>query len=145
MVGGLIRRYDPADLSELLGVWHDAAQLAHPFWTRQRLERERRDISQEFLPASETWVYEIEGRVVGFIAMLGTEVGGLFVAPSSHRKGIGRALMDHVKASRDCLTLEVFEANHIGRTFYDAFGFEVVGERLEEATGFRVLLMEFHN
>ena len=71
--------------------------------------------------------------------MLGNEVGGLFVAPGSHREGIGRALMDHARASRDYLELDVFEANDIGRAFYDAYGFKLVGERLEEETGFRIL------
>ncbi len=142
-MGGVIRRYDPNDSSELLAVWYDAAQLAHPFWTPEHFERERRNISQEFLPTAETWVFESEGLVVGFISLMGNQVGGLFVAPGSQRRGIGRALMDHVRASRDYLELEVFEANEIGRAFYDAYGFEVVGDRPDEDTGFRVLRLKF--
>ena len=140
----MIRKYDPDDFSELLDVWYDAARLAHPFWTPDHFERERRDISQKLLPTAETWVFESEGRVVGFVSLLGNEVGGLFVAPGSHRKGIGRALMDHARASRDHLELDVFEANDIGRAFYDAYGFVVVGKRLEE-TGRRVLRMQLHD
>ena len=114
MCGGkVIRKYDPDDFSELFDVWYDAAQLAHPFWPPARFEQERRDISQEFLPTAETWVFESEGHVVGFISMLGNEVGGLFVAPGSHRQGIGRALMDHARASREYLELDVYEANDI--------------------------------
>ncbi len=135
----MIRKYDTGDLAELLDVWYDAAQIAHPFWTRDLLEQERRDISEKFLPIAETWVFEKEGRVVGFIALLGDEVGGIFVAPTQHGQGIGRALMDHARASRDHLELEVFEANEIGRAFYDAYGFAVVGERLDEKTELRLL------
>ncbi len=142
MVGWVIRKYSPEDFSELLDVWDEAARLAHPFWTPAHFEQERRDISQEFLPTAETWVFESEGRVVGFISMLGNEVGGLFVAPGLHRKGIGRALMDHTRASREYLELDVFEANDIGRAFYDAYGFKFVGERLEEETGFRILRLQ---
>ena len=76
--------------------------------------------------------------------MMDNEVGGLFVAPGAQRRGIGRALMDHVRASRDNLELEVFEANEIGRAFYDAYGFEVVGERPDEDTGFCVLRLRLH-
>ena len=135
----MIRKYDTSDLAELLDVWYDAAQIAHPFWTRDLFEQERRDISEKFLPIAETWVFEKEGRVVGFIALLGNEVGGIFVAPTQHGQGIGRALMDHARASRDHLELEVFEANEIGRAFYDAYGFAVVGERLDEKTELRLL------
>ncbi|MCH7904663.1 MAG: GNAT family N-acetyltransferase [Armatimonadetes bacterium] len=135
----MIRKYDTDDLAELLDVWYDASQVAHPFWTRDLFEQERRDISQEFLPVGETWVFEREGRVAGFISLLGHEVGGIFVAPALHGKEIGRALMDHARASRDHLELEVFEANEIGRAFYDAYGFAVVGERLDEKTGLRLL------
>lgn len=131
----MIRKYDTDDLAELLDVWYAASQIAHPFWTRDLFEQERRDISQEFLPIAETWVFEREARVVGFISLLGNEVGGIFVAPKWHGQGIGRALMDHARASRDHLELEVFEANEIGRAFYDAYGFAVVGEQLDKKTG----------
>ena len=139
----MIRKYDSADLSQLLDVWYDAAQIAHPFWTPDRFAQERSDIARKFLPVAETWVFERKGRVVGFIALLDHEVGGIFVAPSRQGEGIGRALMDHAKASRDHLELEVFEANAIGRAFYDAYGFYVVGERLDEKTGLRLLRLRF--
>ncbi len=133
----VIRKYDTHDLAELMDVWYDASHIAHPFWTSEMFDRERRDISQKFLPIAETWVFEEKGRVVGFIALLDNEVGGIFVSPRRH--GIGRALMDHARASRDHLELDVFEANEIGRAFYDAYGFDIVGERLDEETGLRVL------
>ncbi len=135
----MIRKYDTDDHAELLDVWYDAAQIAHPCWTRDSFEQERKNISQEFLPIAETWVFERDGRVVGFIALLDNEVGGIFVAPTHQGQGIGRALMDRARASRDHLELEVFEANEIGRTFYDAYGFVIVGERLDEKTGLRLL------
>ena len=123
----MIRKYNTDDSAELLDVWYAASQIAHPFWTPDLFEQERKEISQEFLPIAETWVSEREGRVVGFISLLGNEVGGLFVAPTWHGQGIGRALMDHARASRDHLELEVFEANEIGKAFYDAYGFAVEG------------------
>ena len=136
----MIRKYEPHDLVELIGVWYDAAQIAHPFWSSEMFDRERRNISEKFLPIAETWVFEEEEeRLVGFIALLDNEVGGIFVSPRRQGRGIGRALMDHARASRDHLELDVFEANEIGRAFYDAYGFDIVGERLDKETGLRVL------
>ena len=37
-----------------------------------------------------------------------------------------------------------FEDNEIGRAFYDAYGFEVIGERPDEDTGFCVLRLKLH-
>lgn len=102
-------------------------------------ERERRDIAEKYLPVAETYVYERDGVVVGFISLLGNEVGGLFVTPKCHGQGIGRALMDWARGTRDHLELDVFEANEIGRAFYEAYGFGIVGERFDEITGQSVL------
>ncbi len=135
----MIRKYDAHDLAELLDVWYDASQIAHPFLTRDFLDRERRNVIQEYLPIAETWVFEEEARVVGFIALIRNEVGGIFVTPSRHGQGIGRALMDHARASRNHLDVEVFEANQIGRAFYDAYGFEVIRAGVHKETGEPVL------
>lgn len=135
----MIRAYAPEDKNAVLGVWHASALVAHPFWAPEVFERERQAIAEQFLPRAETYVFERTGTVVGFISLLGTEVGGLFVTPRHHRAGIGRALMDRARASRDHLELDVFDANVIGRAFYERYGFRVVGRRVDEGTGLRVL------
>ena len=135
----MIRPYDPDDREALLAVWAESAAVAHPFWTPAMFEQERRDIAEKFLPVAETHVFERGGALMGFISLLGSEVGGVFVAPQYHRQGVGRALMDWVRGSRGHLELDVFEANAIGRAFHAACGFGVVGERVDEATGQRVL------
>jgi putative acetyltransferase len=135
----VIREYEAGDLDGLLEVWYEASRVAHPFLSEDFLDAERRAIPEQYLPIAETWVYEDGGRVVGFIALIGDVVGAIFVAPERHGRGIGRALMDHARASRDHLDVEVFKANAIGRAFYDAYGFEVVGERMHEETGHPLL------
>ena len=75
------------------------------------LTLEREQIVTRWLPVAETWVYERDGSVVGFIALIGNEVGGIFVDPSVHRQGIGRSMMDHARALREELELDVFKAN----------------------------------
>jgi putative acetyltransferase len=135
----VIRPYTPEDREAVLDVWYASAQVAHPFWPPERFDHERRAIAEEFLPRAETHVFERAGTVVGFISLLGAEVGGLFVTPRHHREGIGRALMDTARATREHLELDVFAANVSGRAFYERYGFRVVGERVDEATGLRVL------
>ncbi len=131
----MIRAYDETDQSGVLDVWYRASLVAHPFLSAEFLARERHLIAEEYLPQSETSVYELDGRVVGFVSMVGNEVGGIFVDPELHRRGIGRELLDHVFASRSAMELGVFAKNELARSFYQAYGFEVVGRRVEEDSG----------
>ena len=130
-----IRPYTDDDLEQLLDVWYRASLIAHPFLSEEFFEAERHEIAEQWLPVAETMVYEIDGRVVGFVALIGNEVGAIFVEPDSQGRGIGRALMDAARESRPLLELDVFEANSIGRRFYDAYGFEFVDRHMNEAVG----------
>ncbi|MEZ4864707.1 MAG: GNAT family N-acetyltransferase [Caldilineaceae bacterium] len=135
----MIRSYQATDLDDLLTVWAAATAVGHPFLVEAFLQQERENITNIYLPQAETWVWEVEGRVVGFIALNGNEVGGLFLDPRYHGQGIGRALMDHARSLRAELEVEVFVANPIGRRFYDRYGFVVMAETIGSASGFPVL------
>ncbi len=131
----MIRPYSPCDLEQLLDIWYRASLIAHAFLPDEFLEEERQLIVERFLPESETIVYEADGLVVGFLSLVGNEVGGIFVDPDRQRRGIGGALIDHARQMRPHLELSVFEANTIGRSFYDSCGFELIGRRIEPDTG----------
>ncbi|MBV1933823.1 MAG: GNAT family N-acetyltransferase, partial [Parvibaculaceae bacterium] len=96
---------------------------------------------------AETWVAEMEGQVVGFIALIPTEdvweVGGLFLDPAFHGQGIGKALMDKAVAKKGPLMVEVFQRNSIGRRFYAAYGFVESGEYFHEASGQMTLQLSY--
>ncbi len=139
----MIRPYSDSDLTEVLDVWYSASLKAHPFLSEEFLETERRLIAEEWLPASETFVFEFDERVVGSVSMHGNEVGGLFVAPEYQRRGIGGALLDHVGASRPHLELDVFKANTAARAFYRSYGFRFVNEHVNEDTGQPELRLRF--
>ena len=131
----MIRPYVDGDLDELLDVWYRASLIAHSFLSEEFFETERRQIVEQWLPMAETMVYETEGGVVGFLALIGNEVGAIFVDPDYQGRGIGRALMDRARDSRPFLELNVLEANTVGRGFYDAYGFGFVDRHVSEATG----------
>ena len=130
-----IRPYTDGDLEELLDVWYRASLVAHPFLSEAFLATERREISERWLPMAETTVYDVDGHAVGFIALIGNEVGAIFVDPDHQSMGVGRALKNHARESRPFLELNVFEANAIGRRFYDTYGFEFVDRHIHEASG----------
>ena len=131
----MIRPYVDADLTALLDVWYRSSVVAHSFLPEEFFETERREIAETWMPMAETVVYELDGRVVGFLALIGNEVGAIFVDPEHQGRGVGRALMDWARDSRPFLELSVFEANQSGRGFYESYGFEYVGSAVNEATG----------
>ncbi len=138
-----VRKYTPDDLDDVLSVWGSATRLAHPFLTEKFLEEERYNIPNVYLPNAETWILEQDNQVIGFVALIGVEVGALFVDPRYHRSGAGRALMDKARELRNHLEVDVFKDNQIGRPFYARYGFEIDKEYVHGATGNMLLRMRF--
>lgn len=135
----MIREYQSTDCDDVLNVWARASALAHPFLSQEFLERERHMIPSVYLPKAETWVWESGGQVVGFISLLGNEIGAVFVDPECHRTGIGRALIDRARALRADLEVEVFGRNLLGRAFYAKLGFELMYPKVHHHTGFDIM------
>ncbi len=117
-----IRQYTENDLSSILSSWENASKIAHPFLTQEFLDQERFNIPNLYLPNADTWVADINGTVVGFIALLGNEVGAIFVEPKFQGAGVGTALMNKAQGIHGDLEVEVFQANSIGRKFYHSYG-----------------------
>ena len=138
----MIRKYEQKDLEELLDAWYSASQAAHPFLDEDFFVQERKNIADVHIPNVETWVYEKDNKVIGFISLTENEVGAIFLNPEYHGTGIGRELMEHAKSIRTFLELYVFKDNAIGRNFYDKCGFEFVSEVMHEQTGFMQLKLK---
>lgn len=139
----LIRQYRTDDLRGVMSAWEGATKLAHPFLEEAFLETERYNIPNVYLPNTDTWVAEVDGRVVGFIALMGNEVAAIFLAPKFHGTGIGRSLMDKAQALHEVLEVDVFEANSLGRRFYESYGFTPLTESFHEPTRQKVLRLEY--
>jgi putative acetyltransferase len=138
-----IRQYKETDLEAVLSSWEIATRLAHPFMTDDFIAQERIKVAEIYMPNTDTWVVEIDGNVEGFIALMGNEVGAIFLQPKFHGKGVGKALMDKAQALHGNLEVEVFRENAIGRKFYSHYGFELLEKKLHEPTGQQVLRLKF--
>lgn len=131
----MIRKFEQEDTEDVVASWRSASELAHPFLSQTFLEKEAHDVRNDYLALAETWVCEVDGRVVGFIAMIENVIGGLFIHPHYHGRGLGRALVDKALAEKGPLEVEVFRDNVIGRRFYQAYGFYREGVSFHEPSG----------
>lgn len=139
----MIRKYTSNDVESVVDVWSQASVQAHSFLSPEFVVKAQRDLRKVYLPATETWIYEKEGEVVGFISMLNNEIGGLFVLPQFQDKGIGSALVNFVAIKFLELEVEVFDKNSIGRAFYDKYGFRPVKNYTHDETGEIVRRLKF--
>ena len=137
-----LRPHLDVDFDQLVTAWRASSVVALAFLSPDFLDAEVESIREIYLPASEAWVAIENDRVVGFLALLGNEIGALFVHPNFWGQGIGRALMDKAVELRGTLTLEVFEENEIGRAFYSRYGFIATGREIHEETGQPVIRMQ---
>ena len=131
----MIRDFETKDTEAVVAVWRAATQVAHPFLAHDYIESEADNLRNIYLVHAATRVNEIDGCVVGFIAMIGNEIGGLFFDPAFHGKGLGRALVDDARQTLGALEVEVFERNAVGRRFYDSYGFRLIGSSTHAPTG----------
>jgi putative acetyltransferase len=138
-----VREYRESDLEAVISSWEEATRLAHPFMTDDFISQERKNIVEIYLPNTDTWVVEMDNKVEGFIALMGNEVGAIFLQPDFHGRGAGKALMDKAQELHGDLEVEVFKENDIGRKFYSQYGFKLLGEKLHEPTGQQVLRLKF--
>ena len=133
----MIRPFDAApDLKKLSNIWFEASMKAHPFIGEPRLIEQRRLIEEEYLPKAETSVACLDGEAVGFISLLGTFIGGIFIAPDRQGFGIGRKLIEDALVRKRELSLEVYTENEQAVRFYNALGFQEVSRRAVDDFGF---------
>ena len=89
-------------------------------------------------PDHDVEVGEIEGEVLGFVAITDKWLHHLYVDPNAQRGGLGSALLRRAMAKRTTLNLWVFQQNVPARKFYKSHGFKEVeltdGQANEEKT-----------
>lgn len=122
--GVRIRAYsDIADRDRLTEIWLAASRVGHPFLTEAALAVQMVKVRDIYLPQAENWVAEADGTAVGFIGLIDDFIGGLFVGPKAHGRGIGKALVEHAARLKGALDVEVYAENQAAVEFYRRTGF----------------------
>jgi putative acetyltransferase len=138
-----VRQYKDSDLGGVLSAWENASRIAHPFLSEEFQALVRKDIPDLYMPNADTWVVETDKQVIGFIALIGNEVGAIFLQPEHQGKKLGKSMMDKAQELHGDLEVEVFKKNSIGRAFYEQYGFRLIEEKIHEQTGEPLFRLKF--
>lgn len=139
-----IRPYRADDNARLTEIWHEASRISHHFLPERLLLEQKRIVSEKYLPETETWVATRNGVPAGFIGLIDSFIGGLFVAPENQGDGIGKQLLDHAFSLKGGLFLEVYAANTRALAFYRRHGFCGIRRRHTDDNGlpFPLIMMQ---
>lgn len=141
----MIREYNENDMSAVLDIWLRASIRAHDFVVAEFWEAQVGNMRDIYIPASTTYVYELNSQVLGFYAIYENTLAAIFVSPENQGEGIGKQLISHAKSGRSPLSLSVYKENHASFQFYLSQGFCVVSEQADEHTGHQEYTMAFRS
>ena len=144
-----IRQATACDHAPLADLWRRSVEATHHFLPSGEVEHLFHDVRNIYLSGVEVlWVAELAhcgqaasaqratgSSLAGFIGCNGAQVEMLFVEPRCFRHGVGRALLEHVRALHPRLTLDVNEQNPQALAFYERQGFKVVGRSALDGQG----------
>lgn len=141
----MIRKYEEADVGQVIEIWLSASIEAHDFIEPDFWASKVSDMRDVYIPASETFVCESGGVITGFYSLYGNVLAAIFVAPPFQGMGMGTAMLDDAKHRRVSLQLTVYKENMPSISFYEKHGFTACGEQMDEHTGHPEIVMEYHS
>ena len=138
----IVRPGAPSDAAAVADIWHRGWHVAHPGHVPDGLTAARTLAAfHERAPGrvDDTTVAEIDGRVVGFVMVVGDEVEQVFVDPDLHGSGVAALLLAEAERQvaadgHDEAWLAVVEGNARARRFYERQGWSDGGALPYEVT-----------
>ena len=122
-----IRRAVAADHEELVDIWTRSIRATHKFLGEAAVQGLPAAVRDSALSYLELWVLcPRSSRPVGLIGLSGARVEALYIAPEWIGLGGGSRLLNHARALKGRLRVEVDEQNPGAMRFCLACGFEVV-------------------
>ncbi len=129
----MIRKFNKNDINTVMEIWKNENIKAHKFIPKEYWESNYNFVKEAILNA-EIYVYTIKEKIVGFVGLDNNYIEGIFVDTNNQENGIGTALLNKVKESRDRLELSVYKKNTNAISFYKKNGFVIESENIDNDT-----------
>ena len=138
----MIRKFKDSDIAQVLSLWLEVSIKAHDFIDKEFWESKIEDMKEIYIPSGETYVYEENSIIKGFVSLCNDTLAAIFVASDSQGNGIGTELINKAKDIRSSLTLTVYKENLKSVNFYKKNGFKAEKEQLDPHTGHTEIVMK---
>lgn len=138
----MIKQLESSEIKEVMNIWLKTNLKAHSFIPKEYWVKNYNIVEKEYIPVSETFVYEGDNIIKGFISIINESfIGGLFVLEDYQGQGIGRKLLSHCKSLYSYLELCVYVENINAVNFYKHCDFVIKAEQPNEDSGFMEYVM----
>ncbi|MBC7978813.1 MAG: GNAT family N-acetyltransferase [Myxococcales bacterium] len=121
-----LRRLVAADVPGVVQLWHATKRATYEFLASERgrtLADDDTFFRAHILERCAIWIAVADGAPLGFLALTGSYLDPLYVAPAAQRRGIGAALFAKARElSPTGLELHTHVKNHAARAFYEQQG-----------------------
>lgn len=129
----MIRKLDNKDVNRIMEIWLESTIKAHRFIEKEYWQSNYNTVKDVYIPVAETYVYEENDVIKGFISIIDKEfIGALFVDNDYQGLGVGSKLINFVLNKYDTLSLAVYKENFKSVRFYKKMGFEILSEEINE-------------
>lgn len=129
----MIRTIENKDIDKIMDIWLTSTIEAHNFIPTEYWHKNYNTVKDVYLPIAETFIYEDEENIKGFISIIDNEfIGALFVHTEYQNKGIGTKLIDYAVDKYKALNLAVYKENQKSVQFYINRGFKIISEQINE-------------
>ncbi len=130
----MIRPIAPCDTARVMQLWLQGNIDAHPF-IPQRYWTENIPAVQAQLLRADVYVYKTGAVIQGFAGLQNDYLAGIFVSRAARCTGVGKELLNAVKARRTAFFLHVYQKNERAVSFYRREGLTIAALGTDEATG----------
>lgn len=126
----MIERLSPTQLDQVMNIWLSSNLEAHSFIDPDYWKSQVPEVKVA-IGKAEVYCFN-DPDVVAFIGLDPDYIAGLFVEKEYRSRGIGKQLLDFVKARHDHLSLDAYTKNEGAIKFYQRNGFSIVSQTDDE-------------
>ncbi|MPM36866.1 putative N-acetyltransferase YjaB [bioreactor metagenome] len=139
----MIRKLEDKDINKVMDIWLNSTIKAHDFIDKKYWENSYNTVKDVYIPMSETFIYEEDNCIKGFISIINNEfIGALFVDIDEQGAGIGKELINYAINKYKKLNLAVYKENKSSVIFYLNRGFKIIKKQINDDSGYSEYIME---
>lgn len=139
----MIRKLEDKDINKVMDIWLNSTIKAHDFIDKKYWQNSYNTVKDVYIPMSETFIYEEDNCIKGFISIINNEfIGALFVDIDEQGVGIGKELINYAINKYKKLNLAVYKENKSSVTFYLNRGFKIIKKQINDDSGYSEYIME---